>query len=107
MQFKDKLTARASAPGSTTAVTPQSGDSTVTTEAAAAATAATAAAAASAAQRPPLSRDDIEDAYQSYIREWEIHDDWIKQDAKAYDIMRRHTKDNCKPVLRIRTSFEA
>src|SRR5436190_22860057 len=68
LQFKDKLTT-ASAPGSTTTVTPQSGDSTVTTEAAAAAaaTAATAAAAASAAQRPPLSRDDIEDVYQSYI----------------------------------------
>src|SRR5436190_6581493 len=49
LQFKDKLTARASAPGSTTAMTPQSRDSTVTTEAAAAAaaTAATAAAAAS------------------------------------------------------------
>jgi hypothetical protein len=27
-------------------------------------------------------------------------------DSKAYDIMRRHTEDDCKPVLGTGTSFE-
>ncbi len=93
LQFKTRLLAdTASSEGSAT-VTPQSGEST--------------AAAGAPAPQPPLSRDDIEDAYQSYIREWELHDKWIKLDSKAYDIMRRHTEDDCKPTLGTGTSFEA
>jgi hypothetical protein len=53
-----------------------------------------------------LFRDDIENAYQFYIQEWEIHEKWLELDSKAYDIMRRHTEDDCKPVLGTGTSFE-
>src|SRR5437762_975627 len=70
--------------------------------AAQAAAAMTAAPAAEGAPAPPPtvppSREDIEDAYQSYIQEWEIHEKWIERDTKAYDIMRRHTEDDCKPA---------
>ena len=105
LQFKDRLiTAQAdsSSAGSTT-LTPQSGEST--------AGALAAGASAPAPQPPPatpvLSQDNIKDAYQSYIREWEIHEKWLELDSKAYDIMRRHTKDDCKPALGTGTSFEA
>ena len=56
---------------------------------------------------PELSRDEFEDAYQSYLYEWEIHEEWLQKDSKAYDIMRRHTEDDCKPTLGTGTSFEA
>ena len=88
----DTAAAAASSAGSTT-VTPQSGESTAT------------------AQRPPappvLSREDIEDLYQSHKQEWEAHEKWIELDCKAYDIMRRHTEENCQPALGTGTSFEA
>jgi hypothetical protein len=96
-QFKERLTAASSV--ASTTITPQSGAST---------------AGASAPPPPPapiqipeLSRDDLEDAYQAYLREWEIHEKWIERDSKAYDIMRRHTEDDCKPTLGTGSSFEA
>lgn len=106
VQYKDRLNAdqavaqaaaqAASSAGSTT-VTPQSGESTV--------------AAGAPAQQPPaipvLSRDDIEDLYQSHKQEWEAHEKWIELDCKAYDTMRRHTEENCQPALGTGTSFEA
>ncbi len=97
LQYKDRLTVAhaASSTGSTT-VTPQSGESTV---------------AGASAPPPPaipvLTRDDIEDGYQSYNREWELHDKWVELDCKAYDIMRRHTEESCQPSLGDGTSFEA
>jgi len=104
LQFRDKLRAeRAAQPAvssiASTTITPQSGDSAAEAQ-------------ASQAQRPPpppaeLTREDLDDAYQAYLREWEIHEKWLEKDSKAYDIMRRHTEDDCKPTLGTGTSFEA
>src|SRR5438034_4186110 len=91
LQFKDRLI---TAQARSTTVTPQSGESI-------------AGAPAPPPPATPLSRDNIEDTYQSYIQEWKIHEKWLELNSKAYDIMRRHTKDDCKPALRTRTSFKA
>ena len=72
LQFKDRLIiaqadSSTSASAGSTTLTPQSGESM----------AGALVAGAPAPQPPlatPLSRDDIEDAYQFYIREWEIHE---------------------------------
>jgi hypothetical protein len=82
---------QASSSGSAT-ITPQSGES---------------AAPPAPPATPELTRDELEDAYQAYLREWEIHEKWLERDSKAYDIMRRHTEDDCKPTLGTGTSFEA
>ena len=66
----------------------------------------TAAAEASASQFS-LFWDDIENVYQFYIQEWELHDKWIKLNSKIYNIMWRHIENDCKSILEIRTSFEA
>jgi len=101
-QFRDRLRAERAAliAASSTVlmtVTPQSGEF------------ATGAAQAPQVPPPPaeLSRDDLDDAYQAYLREWEIHEKWLEKDSKAYDIMRRHTEDDCKLILGTGTSFEA
>ena len=36
---------------------------------------------------PILFWDDIENSYQFYNQEWELHDKWIKLNCKMYDIM--------------------
>jgi len=56
---------------------------------------------------PELSRDDLEDRYQAYLRKWEVYKGWLKRDSEAYNIMRRHTEDSCRTVLGKGTSFEA
>src|SRR5438034_1222968 len=89
LQFKDRLIADTASSAGSTTLTPQSGDSTAAGDPAAGALGAGASAPPPPAI-PVLSRDDIEDAYQSYIREWELHDKWLELDSKAYNIMQRH-----------------
>ena len=101
LQFKDRLIADTVSSAGSTTLTPQSEDSII---------AGDPAAGASAPLSPViliLSWDNIKNAYQSYIQEWELHDKWLELDSKTYNIMRRHTENDCKSALEIRTSFEA
>ena len=63
-------------------------------------------AAEASASQSSLFWNDIKNIYQFYIWEWELHDKWIKLNLKTYNIMQRHIKNNCKSILKIRTSFK-
>ena len=59
------------------------------------------------ASQSSLFWNNIKNIYQFYIQEWELHDKWLKLNSKTYDIMRRHTEDDCKSALEIEMSFKA
>ena len=97
LQYKDKLTVAhaVSFTGSTTVIF-QSEESTVTE-----------ASASFSSAILILIQDDIENGYQFYNQEWELHDKWIKLDCKTYNIMWQHTEESCQSFLDDEMSFKA
>ena len=95
LQYKDRLTAaHAVSFAGSMMMTSQSRESTVTE------------ASALSPVILVLFWDDIENDYQFYNWEWELHDKWIKLNYKTYDIIWQHTEESCQSFLDDRISFK-